>query len=112
MEVNRSLRRMAITLTITLCSAALIGIAAEALPKLRHSSNSQSSQPSQPPQSGLLSSEFIYEEAPFPECHASTIVESRGTLIAAWFGGTREKHPDVGIWLSRLEGGKWTTPVE
>lgn len=63
-------------------------------------------------QPGLISSEFIYEEAPFPECHASTIVESKGTLIAAWFGGTREKHPDVGIWLARREGGKWTTPVE
>lgn len=63
-------------------------------------------------QPGLISSGFIYEEAPFPECHASTIVESKGTLIAAWFGGTREKHPDVGIWLSRREGGKWTTPVE
>src|SRR5579862_7793519 len=42
-------------------------------------------------QSGLLKSEFIYETAPFPECHASTIVETKdGTLMAAWFGGTRE----------------------
>jgi predicted neuraminidase len=62
---------------------------------------------------GLLKSEFIYETAPFPSCHASTIAETdRGGLVAAWFGGTREKHPDVGIWLSRLERGKWTAPVE
>jgi predicted neuraminidase len=66
----------------------------------------------QNPQPGLVKSEFIYETAPFPECHASTIVESNGRLVAAWFGGTREKHPDVGIWLSRFEGGKWTPPVE
>ncbi len=62
---------------------------------------------------GVLKSEFIYESAPFPECHASTIAEtSAGGLVAAWFGGTKEKHPDVGIWVSRLEKGAWTTPVE
>ena len=27
-----------------------------------------------------------------------------GGPVAAWFGGTREKHPDVGIWVSRHEG--------
>ncbi|HMV82698.1 MAG TPA: exo-alpha-sialidase [Blastocatellia bacterium] len=61
---------------------------------------------------GVVKTEFIYETAPFPECHASTIAESKGTLVAAWFGGTKEKNPDVGIWVSRWEGGKWTTPVE
>src|SRR5690349_3244380 len=63
-------------------------------------------------QAGLLKSEFIFETAPFPECHASTIVETESGLVAAWFGGTHERHPDVGIWLSRLVGGKWTAPVE
>ncbi|MBM3845816.1 MAG: sialidase [Verrucomicrobia bacterium] len=57
-------------------------------------------------------SEFIYESAPFPECHASTVEETSQGLIAAWFGGTREKHPDVGIWVSRRAKDKWTTPVE
>jgi predicted neuraminidase len=61
---------------------------------------------------GILSAEFIYEKAPFPQCHASTLVETRDVLVAAWFGGTREKHPDVGIWVSRREGGAWTAPVE
>jgi len=57
--------------------------------------------------------EFIYESAPFPQCHASTIVETAdGTLAAAWFGGTREKDPDVGIWFSRRENGQWTPPIE
>lgn len=63
-------------------------------------------------QAGIVKSEFIYETAPFPEGHASTIVESQGKLIAAWFGGTHEKHPDVGIWLARYENGRWTAPVE
>jgi predicted neuraminidase len=56
---------------------------------------------------------FIYETAPYPQCHASTIVETeRKEMVAAWFGGTREKHPDVGIWVSRLENGRWTPSVE
>ncbi len=61
---------------------------------------------------GLTKSEFIFETAPFPECHASTIVETKKGLVAAWFGGTRERHPDVGIWLSRYAAGGWTAPVE
>jgi predicted neuraminidase len=60
----------------------------------------------------ILTSEFIYETAPFPACHASTIAETPGGMVAAWFGGKREKSPDVGIWLSRHEDGKWTAPVE
>lgn len=62
--------------------------------------------------SGVVSSRFIYDAAPFPQCHASTIVETPQGLVAAWFGGTHEKHPDVGIWLSRQEGDAWTAPVE
>lgn len=61
---------------------------------------------------GLVTAEFIYEEAPFPQCHASTIVETKLGLVAAWFGGEREQHPSVGIWLSRQEAGKWSPPVE
>ena len=61
----------------------------------------------------LVTHEFIYETAPYPSCHASTIVETtQGGLIAAWFGGTAEKHPDVGIWVARQEAGRWTPGVE
>lgn len=56
--------------------------------------------------------EFIYLSAPFPQCHASTLVETPEGIVASWFGGTHEKHPDVGIWVSRLDRGVWTTPVE
>lgn len=64
-------------------------------------------------QPGYVKSEFIFESAPFPECHASTIVQALdGTLVASWFGGTREKNPDVGIWVSRHENGQWTQPME
>jgi predicted neuraminidase len=62
----------------------------------------------------IVKSGFIYEadDVPFPSCHASTIEETPEGLVVAWFGGTHEKHKDVGIWLSREENGDWTTPVE
>jgi len=63
-------------------------------------------------QTGPMKSEFIFETAPFPECHASTIAESKGNLVAAWFGGTGEKNPDVGIWVSHQNGEHWSAPVE
>jgi predicted neuraminidase len=61
---------------------------------------------------GFESEEFIYETASFPECHASTLVETSRGLVAAWFGGTYEKHPDVGIWSSYHDGNGWSQPVQ
>jgi len=61
---------------------------------------------------GFVSREFLYTTAPYPECHASTIEETPAGLIAAWFGGTEEKHPDVGIWVSRQVDGRWTESEE
>ena len=40
-----------------------------------------------PPFPGWVASSFVYQEAPFPQCHASTIVETPRGLVAAWFGG-------------------------
>jgi predicted neuraminidase len=56
--------------------------------------------------------EFIFEEAPFPAAHASTIAETSDGLVAAWFAGTREGHGDVGIWVARRESAGWLHPVE
>ncbi|HET6423787.1 MAG TPA: sialidase family protein, partial [Planctomycetaceae bacterium] len=60
----------------------------------------------------VITREFIYETAPFPSCHASTLAETPAGLVAAWFGGTDEKDPDVGIWVSRHSKEGWSTPVE
>ena len=60
----------------------------------------------------FVKSEFIYDKAPFPECHASTIEWTKSGLVAAWFGGTEEGHRDVGVWLSRHDGKAWSPPVE
>ena len=65
------------------------------------------------PQSGpVTASEFVFETAPFASAHASTIVDTSGGLVTAWFGGTREGAADVGIWLSRRVAGAWTRPIE
>ena len=61
---------------------------------------------------GVVVAELIYEQAPFPQCHASTLAESKGAIVAAWFGGTAERNADVGIWLARRENNQWTAPVE
>ncbi|OPZ10985.1 MAG: hypothetical protein BWZ10_02269 [candidate division BRC1 bacterium ADurb.BinA364] len=70
--------------------------------------------PAQPGGPVLRLAEFVFAigDAPTPQCHASTIAETPSGLVAAWFGGTREKNPDVGIWVSRLQGGAWSPPVE
>ncbi|HLO82875.1 MAG TPA: sialidase family protein [Chitinophagaceae bacterium] len=60
--------------------------------------------------SAILQDQFIYDTASFPSCHASTIVETPGGLVAAWFGGTNEGNPDVCIYMSRYNKGKWTAP--
>jgi len=63
---------------------------------------------------GYLKGELIYplQERPTPQCHASTLAETSSGIVAAWFGGTHEKNRDVGIWVSRQSGDRWSKPVE
>lgn len=63
---------------------------------------------------GIVVDEFLYERADFPECHASTICElENGDLVAAFFGGTKERNPDCEIRVCRKPKGErqWTAPV-
>ncbi|RYG24431.1 sialidase [bacterium] len=62
------------------------------------------------PQTPVLVSKFIYESAPFPSCHASTIAETKDGLIAAWFGGAHEGASDVAIYASRRNANAWSKP--
>ncbi|WP_262248956.1 sialidase family protein [Parapedobacter soli] len=63
---------------------------------------------------GYVSSELLYplDNKPTPECHASTLVETPDGLLVAFFAGTYERHPDVGIWVSRMVDGRWAWPEE
>jgi len=61
----------------------------------------------------IITDEFLYERTSFPECHSATITEaSNGDLIATYFGGTKERNPDVCIWISRKPKGssEWLAP--
>ncbi|MEQ8789361.1 MAG: sialidase family protein [Pirellulaceae bacterium] len=77
-------------------------------------SNHVPSEVAKPGEAGYVMSELIYplDGKPTPQCHASTIAQTPTGLVAAWFGGSHEKNPDVGIWVARRENDGWTKPVE
>ncbi len=56
-----------------------------------------------------IPTEGINEET--GECHASTVAICDGKPTAAWFGGTKEKNPNVRIWFSKRDKDEWTTAV-
>jgi predicted neuraminidase len=60
----------------------------------------------------VISDDFIFSSAPHAMSHASTIAASGGRLVAAWFGGSLESRPDVGILVSLNTGSGWSVPVE
>lgn len=61
---------------------------------------------------GFVREDFVFTKAKFPQCHASTICETSRGLVVAWFGGTREKAKDVGVWVSYNDGSGWSSPIE
>jgi len=63
-----------------------------------------------PESPAVVREEFICEPSPTPASHASTIIGTSQGLVAAWFGGKKERAPDVGIWLARHDGSRWSAP--
>ncbi|MDQ0109652.1 Predicted neuraminidase (sialidase) [Chitinophaga terrae (ex Kim and Jung 2007)] len=60
-----------------------------------------------------LKEELILNNPPFPECHASTLIETPGKqVLVAFFGGTEEGNKDVGIWTVSQSATGWNAPVE
>lgn len=61
----------------------------------------------------IVLEELVFENQLTRDCHASSLIElESGDLLCTWFGGTRESHPDVQIWVSRKPiGGTWSEPV-
>lgn len=59
---------------------------------------------------GILVDEFIYDSASFPSVHAPTIVDTPTGLLAAFFGGEYEGHPEVCIYISKKTTEGWTEP--
>lgn len=67
-----------------------------------------------PGEGAYLGGGLIYpmDNSPTPQVHASTIAETPSGMISAFFAGTHEKNPDVGIRVSRLVNDKWSWPEE
>lgn len=67
-----------------------------------------------PGEGALVESKLIYEldNRPTPQVHASTLIETPEGYVSAFFGGTHENNPDVGIRISRLVNGVWSWPEE
>ena len=66
----------------------------------------------------MIKAELLYQEYLTPpsinneagECHASTVAICDGKPTVAWFHGTKEKNPNVRIWVSKRED-EWSAPV-
>ncbi len=56
------------------------------------------------------SSAFIFPQHMWGQSHAPTIVETPDGLVAAWYAGPHEGHPNVEIYLSRNTGSGWSMP--
>jgi len=87
---------------ILVCLAGIVACACE--------SSVKSAEPPPAVVSPMVSSGFVFERAPFASAHASTIVETREGMLAAWFAGTEEGRPDVSIWTARHDGTRWLAP--
>ncbi|MBR6251509.1 MAG: family 78 glycoside hydrolase catalytic domain [Bacteroidales bacterium] len=62
----------------------------------------------------VVCNEFLYDTTSFPQCHSASIAElPDGTLACTYFGGTRERNPDVCIWVSLKHPGDsaWSEPI-
>jgi len=105
----------AVVLPKSIARALAMGLLALSLVACRSNTSAISADAAQPqagfPRAPLVKSEFIFTQAPFAQCHASTIVElPDGSLLAAWFGGVREGDTSVRIWGSRCVAGSWSAP--
>ncbi|MFW6059720.1 MAG: FAD-dependent oxidoreductase [Phycisphaeraceae bacterium] len=59
----------------------------------------------------LIHEHAFAEDRPFASAHASTVGHlANNRFLVAYFAGTREKHDDVGIWLSERWQGGWSAP--
>lgn len=61
---------------------------------------------------GIVEDVFLNDSLPFASVHSATIEETPNGLVAAFFGGKYEGHPEVSIYVTRQINGKWSAPVK
>lgn len=55
--------------------------------------------------------EFVCNPLPTANCHATSVLPlDDGTVLTAWFGGTKESAADVDIWVARRDENGWSKP--
>lgn len=60
----------------------------------------------------VVANEMIFDNPPFKQCHASTLVEmADGRIMAAWFSGPYDRHRNVCIWASIKSQAGRSQPV-
>lgn len=58
--------------------------------------------------SAIIHEKIFLADQDVKEVHASTLVLlENGSVLASWFGGTKEGHDDVGIWLACRNASGW-----
>ena len=59
-----------------------------------------------------LTREHVFaDDRPFKECHSSSLVQlSNNRFLVVWFAGTKEGHPDTGVWGSIRTASEWSPP--
>ena len=59
----------------------------------------------------LKKHQFVITNLQTIEHHASTVLPlENGHVLVAWFGGSKEHHPDVGIWLAERDEKGFSDP--
>lgn len=59
----------------------------------------------------VLDRGFALAHSPTAMCHASTVLPIGETVLAAWFGGSREGESDTAIWYAARRDGVWSRPA-